>query len=111
MLKSFSAMILAAGFGKRMLPLTKKIPKPLITINNISLLKNNIDFLFKIGCTNIVVNTHYRHELIINFVKQNYKSSNVTVSYENEILDTGGGVKNAISLFDEKKILVTNMAQ
>ena len=68
MLKSFSAMILAAGFGKRMLHLTKNIPKPLITINNTSLLKNNIDFLFKIGCTKIIVNTHYKHDLIINFV-------------------------------------------
>ena len=49
MFKSFSAMILAAGFGKRMLYLTNKIPKPLIEINNVSLLKNAIDFLTQNG--------------------------------------------------------------
>ena len=57
MLKSFSTMILAAGYGRRMLSLTKDIPKPLVKVNNISLLKNVIDFLFKIGCIKIIINT------------------------------------------------------
>ena len=48
MLKSFSAMILAAGYGKRMLSLTKEIPKPLIKVNNIPLLKNSIDFYIEL---------------------------------------------------------------
>ena len=108
MLKTFSAMILAAGFGKRMLPLTKQIPKPLIKINDVSLLKNTIEFLFKIGCKKIVINTHFKHELISDFISQYYKSSNIIISHENDILDTGGGVKNAISLFDDRNILVTN---
>ena len=64
MKKEFSAMILAAGFGKRMLSLTDQIPKPLIEINKVSLLKNCIDFLFLIGCKKIVINTHYKHNLI-----------------------------------------------
>ena len=72
MLKSFSAMILAAGFGKRMLSLTKEIPKPLVKVNNISLLKNSIDFLYKIGCKKIVINTHYKHNLISDFIQKNY---------------------------------------
>ena len=67
MSKSFSAMILAAGFGKRMLPITKKIPKPLIEINNITLLENLINFLLNIGCKEIVINTHYKHKMIVNF--------------------------------------------
>ena len=108
MFKSFSAMILAAGFGKRMLHLTSKTPKPLIEINNVSLLKNSIDFLFKIGCKKIVINTHYKHKLISDFINNNYKCFNIITSYENVILDTAGGVKNAISLFDDNKILVTN---
>ena len=67
MFKSFSAMILAAGYGKRMLSLTKEIPKPLIKINSVSLLKNSIDFLFKIGCKKIIINTHYKSNLICEF--------------------------------------------
>ena len=101
-------MILAAGFGRRMLSLTDKIPKPLVRINNISLLKNCIDFLFKIGCKKIVINTHYKHELVSDFINKYYKDSNIFISCEKDILDTGGGVKNAISFFDEENILVTN---
>ena len=108
MLKPFSAMILAAGFGKRMLSLTEDIPKPLIEVNNISLLKNVIDFLFKIGCTKIIVNTHYKHHLISNFINEFYYSSNILISHEENILDTAGGVKKAIPLFNDKTILVTN---
>ena len=105
---NFSAMILAAGYGKRMLPLTNEIPKPLIKVNNVSLLKNNIDFLLKLGCKNIVINTHYKHELILKFINKFYNSSNIIISYEKMILDTAGGVKNAINLFNNKRIIVTN---
>jgi MurNAc alpha-1-phosphate uridylyltransferase len=108
MLKPFSAMILAAGFGKRMLPLTDKIPKPLLKVNNTPLLKNVIDFLFKIGCTKIIINTHYKHHIIYDFIDEFYNFSNISILHEEKILDTGGGVKNAISLFDDENILVTN---
>jgi len=108
MLKPFSAMILAAGFGKRMLPLTDEIPKPLVKVNNISLLKNVIDFLFKIGCIKIIINTHYKHHLIYDFINEFYNFSNILISHEEHILDTAGGVKNAISLFNDENILVTN---
>ena len=106
--KSFTSMILAAGFGTRMQPLTHQVPKPLIEINNISLLQNSIDLLFKIGCKKIVINTHYKNEIIQDFIKKKYNDSNIIISHEEEILDTGGGVKNAISLFDDKDILITN---
>ena len=108
MLKSFSAMILAAGYGKRMLPLTKEIPKPLIKINSVSLLKNSIDFLYKIGCKNIVINTHYKHNLISEFIQEISINYNIKISYEKNILDTAGGVKNAMRLFDDENIIVTN---
>ena len=104
----FSLMILAAGYGKRMLSLTDDIPKPLIKINNISLLKNSIDFFLNIGCKKIVINTHYKHDLIYDFVATSYKNDNITISYEKNILDTAGGVKNAKNLFDDENILVTN---
>ena len=108
MQKPFSAMILAAGYGKRMLSLTNNLPKPLLKIHNVSLLKNCIDFLFKIGCKKIVINTHYKHNLISDFIKQSYNTFDIKISYEEHILDTAGGVKNAMELFDEENILVTN---
>ena len=108
MLKPFSAMILAAGYGKRMLSLTDDIPKPLIKINNVSLLKNCIDFLYKIGCKEIVINTHYKHNLIYDFINRLYPTLHIKISYEKNILDTAGGVKHALNLFDNENILVTN---
>ncbi len=108
MFKSFSAMILAAGYGKRMLSLTKKIPKPLIKVNSIPLLKNSIDFLYRIGCKRIVINTHYKHNLIYEFIQEISINYNIKISYEKNILDTAGGVKNAMRFFDDENILVTN---
>ncbi len=103
-------MIMAAGFGTRLLPLTNKIPKPLVEINNKCLLQNNIDFLFNLGCKKIIINTHFKHELIQTFIKKTYKDKkNIFISYEKEILDTGGGVKNAVPFFNsDEEILVTN---
>ena len=66
---NYSGMILAAGFGKRMLQLTKDKPKPLIDINGITLLDNSINFLKKLGCSEIIINTHYKHNLIKNLIK------------------------------------------
>ena len=63
------AMILAAGFGKRMMPLTEKIPKPLIKIGHKSLLERSIELLIKIGINEIVLNTHYLSDEIEKFLK------------------------------------------
>ena len=106
--KPFSAMILAAGYGKRLNPLTLTTPKPMIKINNITLLQNTIDFLFNINCQEIVINTHYKHEFINDFINKNYKHKKIILSYENKILDTAGGVKNALPLFSNNEVLVTN---
>jgi len=108
MINSFSAMILAAGFGKRMFPLTEHKPKPLLEVNQISLLKNCINFLEALGCKQIVINTHYKHKMINEYLINNFSSKNIKISYEKNILDTGGGLKNAIPLFDNHKVLVTN---
>ncbi len=88
------AMIFSAGLGKRMLPLTESIPKPLIRINNKSLLKNNIEKLIESKFRNIVVNAHHHSEKIIKETKI-FKS--VKVIIETERLETGGGLLNAIN--------------
>ena len=101
-------MILAAGFGKRMLPLTKDVPKPLIDINGITLLDNSINFLKKLGCTQIIINTHYQHTKIQKSINLRKSQNNIKLIYEKEILDTGGGVKNAIPHFNNNNILIIN---
>ena len=88
------AMIFSAGLGKRMLPLTESMPKPLIKINNKSLLKNNIEKLIESKFRNIVVNAYHHPEKIIDETKM-FKSVKVIV--ESERLETGGGLLNAIN--------------
>jgi len=108
MIFNYSGMILAAGFGKRMLPLTRNKPKSLIEINGLTLLGNSINFLKKLGCKEIIINTHYKHSQIQNLINTSYDNKNIKLVHEEEILDTGGGVKNATSFFSNDNILVIN---
>ena len=101
-------MILAAGYGKRMKDLTKKKPKPLLIINNKELLGHTIDFFFNFGCNKIVINTHYLHDQISSFIKKNYLNKNIKLIFEPELLNTGGGIKNALNTLGIKNFLVTN---
>ena len=105
---SFNLMILAAGYGKRMENLTESKPKPLLKINNKELLRYNIDFFLTLGCKKIVINTHYLHEQIKNFINSYYSDKNILLSYEKILLNTGGGIKNALNLLGDKNFLVTN---
>tara|TARA_Y100000996_G_C22412659_1_gene597921 strand:+ start:136 stop:825 length:690 start_codon:yes stop_codon:yes gene_type:complete len=104
----FNLMILAAGYGKRMDDLTESTPKPLLKINNKELLRNNIDFFTNLGCDKIVINTHYLHYKIQHCIEEHYSDRNVILSYEPTLLNTGGGIKNALSYFGDKNFIVTN---
>ena len=66
-MKINTALILCAGYGKRLNPMTLKIPKPLVKINEITLLENSINFLEKLEIKNIKINTFYLHDQIKNF--------------------------------------------
>lgn len=101
-------MILAAGYGKRMKNLTDSKPKPLLKINNKELLRHNIDFFLSIGCKKIVINTHYLHEQIKYFIEEFYSTRNIQLTYETTLLNTGGGIKNALSSLGDKNFLATN---
>ena len=103
------AMILAAGFGKRIHPLILKSPKPLLKIGNKTLLSNTIHFLESFGITKIVINVHYLAEQVINYInKMNFNSSIIIVEEKNNVLDTGGGVLNALDHFSHEPFLTIN---
>ena len=105
---NFNLMILAAGYGKRMKNLTQSKPKPLLKINNKELLRHNIDFFLNLGCDKIVINTHYLHNHINNFIKEYYSKKNIKLIFEPTLLNTGGGIKNALSLLGHNNFLVAN---
>ena len=103
------AMILAAGFGKRMHPLTLDCPKPLLKIHEETLLSNTITFLQKIGVEKIVINVHYLASQIIKYIDK--KKFNVEIIIEEEkdnILDTGGGILNVLNHFLKEPFITIN---
>ena len=108
-MKIKKAIILGAGFGKRMHPITKKIPKPLVKIKGITLLENSIKFLNSLGIKYIVVNSHYLYREIIHFIKRKKFNSKIHVVVERKkILNTGGGILNASKKFRKQIFLVLN---
>ena len=103
------AMILAAGFGKRILPLTLNCPKPLLKIGDETLLSSTLKFLELFGIKQVVVNVHYLEEQIIDYINKNKFNLTIHIVKEkNKILDTGGGVLNAIQHFSNEPFLIIN---
>ena len=93
MKKITKAMIFAAGFGKRLVSLTDKTPKPLLQLNGKTLLENCILFLEDCGIKEIVINVHHLADQIIEFIQKNKFKSKIYISHEKrKILGTGGGL-------------------
>lgn len=107
----FQAMILAAGLGTRLKPLTLSKPKALVEVANVSLLEHNINKLINCGCNHIVINVHHFAEQIIKHISNKHYNADIFISDETSLLlDTGGGLVNAKHLFDSKNdILVHNV--
>lgn len=103
------AMILSAGFGKRVHPLTLKYPKSLLKIGKETLLSNTLKFLEQIKIEHVVINCHYLADQIIEYIKKNKFRLKINIVHEKDrILDTGGGVLNAIEYFSNESFLIIN---
>jgi NDP-sugar pyrophosphorylase family protein len=90
------AFVLGAGLGKRLRPLTDDLPKPLVPIFQKRLITFALDHLIDIGVSRFVINTHKLPELFQNFFGKNgYRERSTTLVHEPELLETGGGIKNA----------------
>ena len=104
-----TALILCAGYGKRLNPLTLETPKPLLKLNNISLLENTINFINDFGIKNILINTYYLKEQIEEFInKKNFNCKINLIEDGNSILDTGGGILNLIKKSESENFFVFN---
>jgi len=102
-------MILAAGRGERMGNLTRDLPKPLIRAKGKPLIEWHLEKLSNSGFKNIVINVSYLPEMIKDFVGDGSRwQLNVTYSEENPILETAGGIKNALSLLGKEPFAVIN---
>jgi MurNAc alpha-1-phosphate uridylyltransferase len=95
MIAPVTGMVLAAGLGTRLRPITDHLPKPLVTLGGRTLLDHAIDRLAASGVERIVVNLHYKPEMIAAHLAER-RSPAITLVRESELLETGGGVFNAL---------------
>lgn len=100
-------MILAAGLGARMRPLTDRMPKPLIEVDGRALIDHALDRLAEIGVAEVVVNVHHLADKIEAHLKARTRPK-IRFSREADRLETGGGVKNALSMLGDDPFYVVN---
>ena len=109
MFKIKTALVLCAGHGKRLNPLTLKNPKPLLKLNDLTLLENTINLIKKLGISDIKLNTFYLKDQIKIFIEQkNFDVKIEIIEDGDKILDTGGGILNMTNSLNEEDFLVFN---
>ena len=102
-------MVLAAGIGKRMQPLTLNTPKPLLEINNLSLVERAINLLIDLGIQEISINVHYLPDQITRYISKKNFNAKINISNEKDLLlDTGGGVLEGTQQFKDSPFFVIN---
>ena len=108
-MKINTALILCAGFGKRLNPLTLDIPKPLIKLKDVAILETCINLIESLGIKKIIINSFYLKNQIYDFLKnKNFKSKITIVDDGVKILDTGGGILNMYNHTKEENVLIFN---
>ena len=104
-----TALILCAGFGKRLNPITLKTPKPLLEINDVSMLERCINLIEKLGIQKILINTFYLKDQFSVFLNSKNFNIDIKIIEDGEhILDTGGGIQNMIKDSNEKDFIIFN---
>jgi MurNAc alpha-1-phosphate uridylyltransferase len=108
-MKINTALILCAGYGKRLNPLTLEKPKPLLKINEITLLESCINLIKFLGIKKIIINTFYLNKEIKNFISVKKFNLNIKIINDGkEILNTGGGILNMINSSNESDFMTLN---
>ena len=108
-MKVNTALILCAGFGKRLNPLTLDIPKPLIKLKDVTILETCINLIESLGVKKIIINSFYLKNQIYDFLEnKNFKSEIIIVDDGDVILDTGGGIFNMLNHIHEENVLIFN---
>jgi len=104
-----TALILCAGYGKRLHPITKKFPKPLLKMNEVTLLEKSLKLIRNLGIKKVKLNTFYLKEHIKNFITNLNTDIEIDIIEDGvDILDTGGGILNMIKKSSEENFLVLN---
>ena len=108
-MKIHTALILCAGFGKRLNPITINTPKPLLIFKDLTLLDHCINLIVKLNIKKVLINSFYLKDQIKEFVKNHNYNIEIKVIEDGEnILDTGGGILNLIDKSDEDNFLIFN---
>ena len=108
-MKINTALILCAGFGKRLNPITLTKPKPLLEINEVTMLEKSINLIKEMGIKKIFINTFYLKQHFSSFIKNKNFNLDIHIVEDGEsILDTGGGILNMTSKSDEDDFMVFN---
>ena len=108
-MKINTALILCAGYGKRLNPLTLTEPKPLLRVNETTLLENCINLIQFLGIKKIIINTFYLKEKIEHFINtKNFDLDIKIIDDGKKILNTGGGILNMINSSNESDFLTLN---
>lgn len=103
------AMILAAGLGTRLAPLSEERPKALMPVGNRPIISRTIDHLYQYGITHIVVNTHHHSQQLIDYLIENKPDRvEIDIRIETEILGHGGGIRNTLDFWDDEPFIVIN---
>ena len=101
------AFILAAGKGTRLRPYTDNMPKPMVPVNGRPLLSYTLENLKNVGVKHVTVNSFYLGNVIENYL-QDYKEMDIYISKEDDLLDTGGGVKKSLHTMNNQPFYLIN---